>query len=215
MSASRLGALVLIGGTVLGCRNSGEPRRESGAQPAPAPDARTLAARLSPGAHHRHLDALLGRWESVVTVWPQPGAEANGSGGTSELEWILNGHWLRLDYRASDSGQGGVRGLGLIGYDNVREEHVFNWLDNVSCSALQSSGPCTDGGRTTALAGTHDDPASGERNHPFRWVIRVGDPGNWTLELYDTARSGAEFRKIRIVNSRRKGPAAAVDQAGL
>ncbi len=61
MSASRLGTLVLIGGTLLGSRISGEPRRESGAQPEPATDARALAARLSPEAHHRHLDALLGR----------------------------------------------------------------------------------------------------------------------------------------------------------
>jgi hypothetical protein len=144
----------------------------------------------------------VGRWNSAITVWPQPGAGGNRSQGISDLRWILNGCWLLQDYRASDAGEGGVEGLGLIGYDPVRLEHVFTWVDNVSCSPLQSKGLCGEDGHTTSLAGLHGDPLSGERDRPFRWVIRVMDPDRWTLELFDAAPDGREFRKIEIVNRR-------------
>jgi len=220
MTARHLPALFLIGATLPGCLTaSGERRPGSADRPASAPDPQALVARLSPGPHHRHLDALAGRWESTVTVWPRPGADPNSSGGTSEVGWILDGRWLRLDYRAADAGKGGVQGLGLIGYDNVRQEHVFNWMDSVSCSALESSGRCADGGRTTEFAGTHGDPLTGERDLPFRWRCEIGrvgtvDAGTWSLELFEAAPGGEEFRKIRIVNTRAGATAAAAQRTG-
>jgi hypothetical protein len=176
-----------------------------------APDVAVIATRLGPGSHHRHLDAITGSWRSTITVWPRPGAEGNSSEGVSELQWILNDRWLRQDYRASDTSEEAARGLGLIGYDYVREEHVFVWVDNMSCSALEAKGLCDGDGRTTILAGLHGDPLSGQRNQPFRWVIRAIDENRWTLELYDTAPDGSEFRKIEISNIRATVPPSTAD----
>src|SRR5262245_46761823 len=111
MVVRQVAALLLIGASLPGCLTASGGRRPGTAGgPASGPDRQALAARLSPGSHHRHLDALLGRWESAVTVWPRPGADPNSSGGTSEVAWILDGRWLRLDYRAAGAGQGGVQG---------------------------------------------------------------------------------------------------------
>jgi hypothetical protein len=172
----------------------------------PAADPADLSARLNPGPHHRHLDGLVGRWKSAITVWPRPEAEGNSSEGVSDLRWILNGRWLLQDYRASDSGQEGTEGLGLIGYDPVQLEHVYIWVDNMSCSPLQSKGRCGEDGRTTSLAGLHGNPVSGESDRPFRWVVRWIDGNRWTLELFDRASDGREFRKIEIVNTRMPAP---------
>ena len=218
MSAKRIPCLLVVGTMMLflvqGCVQPGSrgPMDPGGEVPADvhatptAPNESAVVARLGPGSHHRHLDAIAGRWSSTITVWPRPGAEGNSSEGVSDLQWILNGCWLRQDYRASDGSEEAARGLGLIGYDYVREEHVFVWVDNMSCCALQSTGKCEEDGRTTILAGWHGDPLSGERSQRFRWVVRVMDQNRWTLELYDTALDGREFRKLEIRNIRATPP---------
>ena len=196
--ASGLTLLLIAGCTEPGPRGQVDRSPEKTGELGKSP----IAARSDPGSHHRHLDSIRGRWKSTITVWPRPGAEGNRSEGISELQWILDGRWLRQDYRASDASEGAAMGLGLIGYDYVREEHVYVWVDNMSYSALQAAGPCDGGGRTAVLVGSHGDPSSGERDRPFRWVIRTMNEDRWTLELYDTAPDGTEFRKLEIDNNR-------------
>ena len=42
-----------------------------------------------PGAEHKLLDPLTGRWKVAGKYWPAPGADPQVVGGQVEAEWVL------------------------------------------------------------------------------------------------------------------------------
>ena len=60
-----------------------------------APEMQAYMEAMTPGDHHRNLDALVGHWEGEVKIWMHPGAEPMVMPATIHREWILDGHYIQ------------------------------------------------------------------------------------------------------------------------
>jgi hypothetical protein len=86
------------------------------AQSAELPASTRLAL---PGAKHRWLEPLVGRWNVQMRVWPAPGATPIESTQlTASREWILGGRYLREELTGSFAGNPSHR-LALLSYNNL------------------------------------------------------------------------------------------------
>ena len=61
------------------------------------------------------------------------------SKGTVTREWILDGHFMREDVKAS-SDFGPFEGLGILGYNNVDGQYEFVWFENQSTAVMMETG---------------------------------------------------------------------------
>lgn len=146
-----------------------------------------------PGEHHKHLDALAGTWKTTTKWWMVPG-EPDISQGTCKNEWILGGRYLAMDFK-STSAEHPFAGFGLLGYDNIKKQHVNMWCDTMGTTIALSFGSSDESGKVFSYSATFDDPMTGqpvtkkmvtkvinENKHVFT-IHNVGKDGNAQQEL--------------------------------
>src|SRR5262245_27004121 len=126
---------ILIGTIVsagLGLSSTARAEDKKMMTPAPgSPDAMMMEAAqkyMTPGVNHRVLDALVGKFNAKVTMVMKPGDKPQMSEGSSDYVWVMNGHFLKGDYRGTFNNQP-FNGTGYWGYDMVRQEYQSVWLD--------------------------------------------------------------------------------------
>jgi hypothetical protein len=141
----------------------------------------------TPGEPHRFLDDLVGHWRTTTRIWVRgPDASPHQSTGTSTIEWILGGRFLREEARGTLLGRA-VAGLGILGYDTTRERFESFWVDTMSTGVYASTGKLEDDGRSVSLEGTVDDPATGALARPVRYLLTKDGKDRFRFAIYDTS----------------------------
>ncbi|MBI4584747.1 MAG: DUF1579 domain-containing protein [Planctomycetes bacterium] len=193
--------------TLLGCRAS--PKEATGAEKAaaePVKDPEALmkfwAQHAAPGEHHKHLDPLVGSWDTEVKWWTSPAAEPQVSRGKAEVKWILGGRFLEEEVQGGTPEQP-FQGLGLQGYDNFLKKHQSFWIDSMSTSLMISSGTCDGAGKVFTLSGTYLDPAAGKEK-ASRGVLSITSGDSHVYEMYESGPDGEEYRSLQVMYTRRK-----------
>lgn len=153
----------------------------------------------APGEHHGHLAKLTGEFTYTAKAWMKPGAEAQEWAGTRSARMIMDGRFLQEEVDGSFMGMP-FTGLGIYAYDNLSEQYVVTWIDNMSTSVLQSTGSCSVNGFVTE--GTHTVPGVGE--NAFRNVIRWVDEGTFVFEWHETIPGQDETFKMMEITYTRK-----------
>src|SRR5581483_6486460 len=92
-----------------------------------------------PGANHQILQQSVGRWSYTVRSWMKPGDTPMESQGTSVNTLLLGGRFLQQNVTGNMNGQP-FEGLGLTGFDNMRQEYMSVWLDNMNTGMMVGSG---------------------------------------------------------------------------
>ncbi len=158
----------------------------------------------TPGEHHKHLDAMAGKWDVVVRWWMQPDAPAEESKGTSEFKWIYDGRYLQqtADMPPCAPDQPAFQGMGLYGYDNAKKQAFSVWLDNMGTGIMVAWGTCEAGGKVINMSGEYADPMTGDPSRKFRTVTRLGEKDKFVYEMYVAGPDGKEFKMMEITYTR-------------
>jgi hypothetical protein len=187
-----------------GCASSGEPKGKAKAPPAEELSRTEVERRMhahgTPGVAHQVLNGRVGTWQCSIRYWPPYSAEPESMAATSDIKWTMDGLFLE-DRTRSDFGGNPFKGLGLMGFDNLKQRYVSTWIDNKSTSIASSEGGYDPDTRTFRFAGKAADPASG-RMLDVRCLERVIDDDNWTSEAWILQPSGEERKLLEIAYKR-------------
>lgn len=164
--------------------------KEKHAKPA-APDQEEMMKKwmavATPGPEHKALEALVGDWEVASKWWMAPDAPPDESKGTSKVRSILGGRFVQEDYDGQFMGRP-MHGLGLTGYDNFKKRYASLWIDDGGTAMYTSTGSATADKKSFTFNGRMDDPMSGEKNKPVKYIIRIVDANKRIFQMHEPAR---------------------------
>lgn len=159
----------------------------------------------SPGENHKVLDMFSGNWNYSVRFWMAPDLKPEESKGTSASQWILGGRFVQQNVKGTAMGQP-FEGIGMIGYDNMKKEYQTLWIDNMTTGFMTGTSLYDAASKTFAETGSFSCPMTGEAKKPFRGVMKISDPNNYTYVMYQNAPDGKEFKAMEIVYTRAPEP---------
>lgn len=177
------GALIVIG--FLGAAHAWQ---DGGWQPA------------KPGAEHKLLDAFAGKWTSTFQLGDMPGAPEMKMQGTENGE-IWGGLWAVS--QTEMSGQGGFKGLQVVGYDPAKKKYVGSWFDTQQSSLSIMEGTFDEASKTLTMVSEGVDPFSGQP-YKVRILYNFVDDSHRTQQMFAPGPGGKEMEIFTIEYVRAK-----------
>ena len=177
-----------------------QTKKEMSAEEKAAMDAMMKAA--TPGDAHKKLASMVGTWDVTVKMFPQPGAPAQESKGSSENKWVLGGRWVQENFTGDFMGMP-FSGIGYTGYDNIKKQYIGTWMDSMSTSMMASSGTADANGKSYEFSSTMDDPMTG-KSMPVKSKVTVTDDDHHSMEMWSPGPDGKMFKMMEINYTRKK-----------
>jgi hypothetical protein len=172
------------------------------ATPGESPEMSAWMKAATPNEHHGLLARMAGSFSVESRFFAGPEAEAQVSQGTAEQTMILGGRVLRQDFTGNMSGQA-FQGLGLVGYDNVRQAYYSYWVDGMSTMPLMHDGQCrTPTCEVIEFKGEYRDPLTGKAKKS-RTTSEVAADGHLVFTMYDQDTRGREFKSLELIYTRK------------
>ena len=186
-----LGASLLAAGLLVAQEQEGEE----------APEMDAMMAAAAPGAHHEHLQKVVGNWKFTAKLWMDPSQPPSESGGEASFTSVLGGRFVHGHHTGNFLGMEFV-GFGIEGYDNVKKKHVGVWADNFGTMIMTFEGNCHDGGKVvTNISAPFKDPMSG-MEIKMKGVTELVDDDTFTYTAYMIDGSGNETKSFAITYKR-------------
>ncbi len=162
-----------------------------------------IKALAAPGEQHAVFEPLIGRWNYSGKFWMAPDAEPQETKGKS-LNTIVEGkRFLKQEVEGPWMGET-FHGTGYIGYDNIKQEYVSVWIDNMSTGMMSSSGQYDSATQTLSLSGTASCPMTGEKDRPMRSAWTITDKDHSTYVSYMKGPDSQEFKAMELNYTRVK-----------
>ena len=162
------------------------------------PSPETMAA-MAPGPQHEHLAKLAGKFDIELKYRMSPDQEWMTNPYVAQREMVMDGRHLKEIVEGDFMGQT-FSGQALISYDNIREEYVNVWIDNMGTGVMVSTGTADDSGAIT-FEGTHSDPWTMNKN---AWAKSVMSADGNLYEAFLKTPDGTEFKHMSIVYTRKR-----------
>ena len=156
---------------------------DKGAPPGMEEMMKKMAEMAAPGPAHKSLEPLVGEWNVQARFW-MGGPEPTESKGTATKRWILGGRFLQEDFKGEFMAMP-FQGLGLTGYDKMKQKYVGVWIDSMGTAMATSEGSADVEGKVLTMSGTMDDPMTGEKNKPIKYVMRIAGQDKHVMEMHD------------------------------
>ena len=154
-----------------------------------------------PGKPHKLFATLVGRWTTRTKEWMEPGKPPSESTGSAEMKMLLDGRFLYQEINGKMMGQP-FSGIGIDGYDNLRNKYVTAWMDTMGTGIFLMEGTASADGKTITLTGRHPQPGGGYMAHRAIWQI-VG-PDTQIFEMWGTHHGGQETKILEIRYDRKQ-----------
>ena len=161
--------------------------------------------------NHKMLADMDGNWNYTIKFWmnPDPNAKPQESKGTAVRKSVMGGRYFVMDVsgKMQMPGEDGkmkdvqFKGMGLEGYDNVKQKFVASWIDNMGTGIQFSEGTYDPATKTLTYTGVIE-MMPGMRT-PVREVLKVTDKDHMMLEWYETR--GGQEKKTMEINYTRAG----------
>lgn len=161
-----------------------------------SPEMKKWQEYATPSSGHKVLDSYIGEWQHEVTWWQSPGGKMTKSSGTSRYEWIMGGRYIKQIVRGDPDGSHNFKGLGFIGFDNLKERYESVWLDNMGTGLMKAEGSFDEKTKQLTETGFYSDPVNGETK--FRGVTTFVDAKKYNYKLYTPDKEGKEFLTMKI-----------------
>jgi hypothetical protein len=198
-------------------KKADEPKKAEAGKPGEKPEAGTPGGAMeemmkkmmeygTPGEAHKRMEPLVGKWEFEMRWWMSPGAEPQTSKGTCETKWIMGGRYLQQ----SVTGPGAApeappfHGQGMLGYDNMKKQYFYTWIDDMSTGMMVGIGSVDATGKVITCAGECPDPMTGQLAKKWRGVVKIESNDKNTYEMYSTGPDGKESKDMEMVYTRVK-----------
>jgi hypothetical protein len=161
--------------------------------------------------NHKLLASMDGNWSYTIKFWmnPDPNAPPQQSKGTAMRKSTMGGRYSVMDVsgKMQMPGEDGkmkdmqFKGMGIEGYDNVKQKFVGSWIDNMGTGIQFSEG--TYDPATKTFTYTSEIEMMPGMKTPVREVIKVTDKDHMTLEWYEN--HGGQEKKTMEINYTRAG----------
>jgi hypothetical protein len=164
------------------------PQKNAAAKEA-APDNGDMMKKMmelaGPGAEHKALEALAGEWNTTARFWMAGSdSEPMESKGTCKRRWLLGGRFLQDEYDGDMMGMK-FQGLGITGYDKMKKKYINVWMDSMGTAIMMTEGTADSDNKVFTYTGKMDEPMTGERDKPVKFVTRIISPDKHVFEMYD------------------------------
>ena len=175
------------------------------AAPALAQDPKEMEAMMkagTPGEQHKRLGALAGSWTVHGKFW-QPGgggtpAEMTGS---AEVKPLMDGRYVHEEFSGDFMGMP-FRGVGVTGFDNVRQKYLSTWIDNMSTTIMLMTGTYDGATKTYTYTGQYPDPMTGKEK-PMKIVMKVVDDNKHVSEFFDHTPGDKWVKTMELTYTRK------------
>src|SRR5213593_4215683 len=178
----------------------------TGGQPNPQEMMKQMMEMSKLNENHKLLVDMNGNWNYTIKFWmnPDPNAPPQQSKGTATRKSVMGGRYFAMDVsgKMQMPGEDGkmkdmqFKGMGLEGYDNVKNKFVASWIDNMG-TGIEFSDGTYDPGTKTFTYTSEMEPVPGMKI-PVREAIRVTDNNHMSLEWYEN--QGGQERKTMEIN---------------
>ena len=155
----------------------------------------------TPGAEHKALEPLVGDWTAEVKCWMAPDAPPMESKATAKASWAMKKRFVREEFDGEMMGKP-FRGMSLIGYDNSKKKYNTVWVDDMSTAIYTTEGTAENNGKVFTFGGKMDCPITGEKDMPYKQIIRIINPNKHVLEMYNSPQ-GTEIKTMEITYIRK------------
>lgn len=154
----------------------------------------------TPGAPHKLLAEMAGKWTVKSRWWMDPGAPPMESTGASEQKMVLDGRFLHQEFSGEMMGSP-FNGVGFTGFKNYTGKYVSTWMDSMGTGIYYFEGKAGPDGKTITQTCDYDDPVRG----PLKWrsVTRFVDRNRLEFEMYTTDSSGKEGKMGEMTYTRK------------
>src|SRR5262249_50954189 len=140
--------------------------------------------------NHKLLTSLDGNWDYTIKFWmnPDPNTKPQESKGTATRKSIMGGRYVAMDVSGNMQMPGAdgkmktvqFKGMGMEGYDNVKQKFVASWIDNMGTGIEFSEGTYDPATKSFTYI-SEIEPVPGMKT-PVREVIKVPDNTHMSLE---------------------------------
>lgn len=183
----------------------------AGSQPNPQEMMKQMIELSKLNENHKLLADMNGNWNYTIKFWmnPDPNAKPQESKGTAVRKSVMDGRYFVMDVsgKMQMPGEDGkmkdmqFKGMGLEGYDNVKQKFVASWIDNMG-TGIQFSEGTYDPATKTLTYTSVIEMMPGMRT-PVREVLKATDKDHMMLEWYETR--GGQEKKTMEINYTRAG----------
>jgi len=182
-----------------------------GGQPNPQEMMKQMMELAKLNENHKLLTDLDGNWNYAIKMWmnPDPNAPPQQSKGSAVRKSAMGGRYVIMDVtgKMQMPGEDGkmkemqFKGMGVEGYDNVKQKFVASWIDNMG-TGIQFSDGTYDPATKTLTYTSEMEPMPGMKM-PVREVIKIADNNHMSLEWYEN--HGGQEKKTMEINYTRAG----------
>ncbi len=156
----------------------------------------------TPGPNHKVLASMVGDWSFVMKMWMDPSAPPDETKGTVSNRSLLGGRYVQGEFKAPVMGMP-FEGIAVNGYDNVTQQFVSTWLDNMSTGIMFMTGSYDPATKSLTYLGEMADPTNPSIKVKSREVIRLVNDNQHVMEMYET-RGAKETKTMEVTYTRVK-----------
>ena len=167
---------------------------------------------IQPGKHHQTLDQFAGQWDTVTRMWMAgPGSPPTETKGVSDVKWVLGKRFLLEEHKGEmlfPDASGEMKpvpyeGIGLWGYDNIRNLYVGSWASTAGTNLQMMSGSADPSGKLIRLFGEMDEPMLDVYGRLVKFETRVIDKDKHVFTIYDL-HAADDYKVVEITYTRKK-----------
>lgn len=167
----------------------------------PNPKMEEMMKLTTPGQEHKILKGLVGNWKVDANFWMEPTGKPEHSTATQKNTLIMDGRFLQTEYHGKTMGKP-FRGMGLLGFDRVRNEYQSVWIDTITTGIATSAGQYDAGKKLLTESGTSSCPMSGDKDKPFRAEWHFTDKNSYRYTMFTKDAQGKEFKSLELLYKR-------------
>jgi len=198
LALGAVGALgILVGSVAAGSGGVEQPEGDMGQMPPEMQ--KEMEAWMKAGQineHHEWLARAEGAWKGKSWFQWDPNMPKMHAAVESEVESILGGRYTVMHYESEFMGQP-YKGVGIVGYDNIKQKYVSIWLESMGTSPMVSYGTRT--GDTITFKSEFENPM-GEMETMYIESTSHGE--NRMVDKFYEHRDGKKVQTGQIVYER-------------
>jgi hypothetical protein len=146
-------------------------------------------------------ERFVGEWEGISRTWFEPGKLADESTWQATIYSMLDGRYLRYEYRGTLQGER-FEGKATIGYNTMTKQFEMAWIDSFhqNNGIMYCRGPQSETG--FSVLGSYC-PVEGSEDWGWRTVFDLTDADHLTVRAYNIEPNGTEHLGIETHYTRR------------
>jgi Protein of unknown function (DUF1579) len=160
--------------------------------------------------NHKLLSSLDGNWDFKIKFWmnPDPNAPPQEANGTATRKSIMGGRYVVMDVNSKmrmPDAAGKIKdvqfkGMGIDGYNSVKDKFVASWIDNMSTGIEYAEGTYDPATKTFTYMSDFE-PLPGMKSQ-VRQVLKLTDKDHMNVEWYEN-RGGQDVKTMEIAYTRK------------